>query len=134
VTSISMSSTTGSAEAPQKWTVLGIWYGGEAWPVGVICGHHEVVGGPTGFADHSLWAASVTAPNGSVAEQRAVAQMQTSAVAAARAVTSRTDGIATGPWVCPDGHRPDNHPVTAPALPPPADPPGAVAAAEGMAR
>lgn len=85
------------AYEPGTWTVLGVWDNGEAVPVGAIPGRHDVHGDPPGeraaaqalrdgnpefcgfdtssFYEQGVWATSVTAPDGSTAQELAAAEM-----------------------------------------------------------
>jgi hypothetical protein len=51
------------------YTVLGVWQGDNAIPVGVVAGQHEVTGGGDSEYEQGLWALSVEAPDGETAEE-----------------------------------------------------------------
>jgi hypothetical protein len=65
-----------SADHEPVWTVLGVWVGDEAVPIGAIHGQHEVHGeNPCDWFPEGVWATSVDAPDEDAAYAAARAEM-----------------------------------------------------------
>jgi hypothetical protein len=64
------------APVEQTWTVLGVWEGDQAIPVGVIRGDHQVSGGDSVHFPEGCWATSVTAADEDAAEAAGIAEME----------------------------------------------------------